>query len=113
MYRLNFPDLKDIKKCPRHPHPGEFEAYSWIIFEVCNNMICRLTYNEDDNGKLIIDILQGGYCDHYVPCGFGCFVPATLKEYSKLQNICNNEYNHLINNLLKSNENFAQCWEFG
>lgn len=39
--------------------------YKWTLFKIVHSNICRLTYNEDGNKLIYLDIITNGYINEY------------------------------------------------
>ena len=51
-YVPTYQELKELDKK---------DEYVYFIFNICGSGYLRLTYNEESNGKISIDYMEGGY----------------------------------------------------
>lgn len=54
---MQIPTYDEIKQLDRS------RDYEWNLFKIVPSVYTRLTYNEDNNKCLCLDIMIGGYCN--------------------------------------------------
>lgn len=107
MEKLIFPPLELIKS----KDISEGQSYCWIIFDIPSiHTYCRITYNEDENKRIFLDIMQNGYCDRVILPGTCQSYKPTQKEYEELKENCESAYNRIVSELLNINKNCMEIW---
>lgn len=108
--QLNFPSYEFLKALPlvrkelinpRYGEPYESEMfieYDFTLFKLPIDVYARFTYNEDDSGLIMFDVMQEGYCDHN---DFNRRLKFNKKNYTAICKYAQNIYELFISELEK------------
>lgn len=113
---LKIPEYKKIKELPiSYIDEEAFEdeneipyEYKFNLFDIYEDIYCRLVYNEDGNKLFYLDVMSDGYCDKFSDSNltFKC----NKSGYKEMCKKVNEIYNNVLNNLTKSNEEYSHEW---
>ena len=107
---LNFPSYELLKSLPlkrevqKTTRQGdiiklsEHLEYRFTLFKTPTSVHGRITYNEDDQGMLIFDVMEDGYCDHN---RLGKCLKFNKKNYSAIRAHAQSIYNNFFDMLEK------------
>lgn len=105
---LNFPSYELLKSLPlkrqfqKKTRQGdtinvsEHLEYSFTLFKTPTSVYGRITYNEDDQGMLIFDVMEDGYCGHNK---LGKCLKFNKKNYNAIRAHAQSIYNSFFNTL--------------
>lgn len=112
MVKLKFPRYELIKDLPLF-YKDEYEdeipyEYKFNLFDIYEDIYCRLVYNEDGNKMFYLDVMSNGYCDKFSDSNLA--FKANKLGYNSMCKKANEIYNKILNNLMKSNDEYSEEW---
>lgn len=114
--KLLFPDYEKIKELPlfyidEESFDDEKEVpyeYKFNLFDIFEDIYCRLVYNEDGNKLFYLDVMCEGYCDKFSDSNIT--FKSTKGGYKDMCKKVNEIYNKVVSNITKSNSEYSKEW---
>ena len=82
------------------------EEYKFKIFDIIGSVYVRITYNEDFQGGLYLDIMNNGFCDGIFYsgkyCKINCFYKLNKTNYNNILKEIEEIKKYILKNISKN-----------